>query len=422
MKIEEKYKLHKRSWVGSRMVGMIFVCFFCAVLFAQVIYPMIWSAGVDAMGTTDREIEVEKRDDALDMEMILRQQAESANLHIINDALVRHYDSETEQIVPAFRATDILDDAMTGNAMLDTGNIFQKAIRFLLREFLNNMRVVMQLIVIAVICAVLRNLQSAFAREGTGEIAYYAGYVLMATLLMAGFKMAADVGVKAIMDMSDFMHVSTPILITLMTASGNVSSGTVFSPILMGMVQGSVFLVRFFFVPALFFIMTMGLMGHISTKIDLTGIAAFAKKICAWTMTIFFTIFVGGVVIQAAFSAALDGLGGRTMRTATSSMVPVIGRYLAEAADLVMGCSLMIRNAAGTSVLIGILVIMLVPLLKILALIGGYRLAAAIVQVLGEKQLAGCIGEAAGTLTYLFALAAFVSLMFFITITVMISL
>ncbi|MGM9570628.1 MAG: stage III sporulation protein AE, partial [bacterium] len=84
------------------------------------------------------------------------------------------------------------------------------------------------------------------------------------------------------------------------------------------------------------------------------------------------------------------------------------------------GCSLIIRNAIGGIGIVLILLYCLFPALKIISLVLTYRLAAALVQPIGDGNLVNCLGGIANSLVLIFAALALVTLMFFILLTVLI--
>jgi stage III sporulation protein AE len=117
----------------------------------------------------------------------------------------------------------------------------------------------------------------------------------------------------------------------------------------------------------------------------------------------------------------VDGVTSKTAKFAISTFVPVAGKYLADAADTVIGCTLLIKNAAGIAVMIGIIAICIVPLLKIAALVLIYKAAGALVEPISDKRMSSCINDVAGSIVYVLGIAASVTFIFLITVTAIIS-
>lgn len=118
--------------------------------------------------------------------------------------------------------------------------------------------------------------------------------------------------------------------------------------------------------------------------------------------------------------AVVDGVTSKTAKFAISAFIPVAGKYLADAADAVIGCTLLIKNAVGVAIMIGILVICLLPLLKMLAVILLYRMSCVLLEPLAEGRIIKCISDVANSMTYILGIAAAVAFMFLMTITALI--
>jgi stage III sporulation protein AE len=108
------------------------------------------------------------------------------------------------------------------------------------------------------------------------------------------------------------------------------------------------------------------------------------------------------------------------MKYAISTFIPIVGKYLGDATDTVLGCTLLIKNAAGIGVMIGIIVICAVPLLKMFAILILYRLVCALSEPVAEKRITACITEMPNSLTYLIGIVCAVTLMFLLAVTAII--
>jgi stage III sporulation protein AE len=71
--------------------------------------------------------------------------------------------------------------------------------------------------------------------------------------------------------------------------------------------------------------------------------------------------------------------------------------------------------------MIGIISISLMPILKMLAIIVMYRLVCVLLEPIAEGRILKCIGEVAGSMTYILGVVASVTFMFLITVTALIT-
>jgi stage III sporulation protein AE len=111
----------------------------------------------------------------------------------------------------------------------------------------------------------------------------------------------------------------------------------------------------------------------------------------------------------------------RTAKYITGNFVPVIGRTISEAADTVVGASLLVKNTIGLAGVIILLMICAFPALKILSLAFIYNFSAAVMQPLGNSPIIDSLSTIGRTLLYIFAALATVGLMFFLAVTIVVA-
>ena len=91
-----------------------------------------------------------------------------------------------------------------------------------------------------------------------------------------------------------------------------------------------------------------------------------------------------------------------------------------QTVDMVIGCSLILKNAVGVVGLIIAAAICLYPTLKIISLIAVYKLCGALLEPISDKRIVTCMNEIAGVLSMLFITVAGIAIMFFMTIALLV--
>jgi stage III sporulation protein AE len=138
-------------------------------------------------------------------------------------------------------------------------------------------------------------------------------------------------------------------------------------------------------------------------------------------MGVFLTIFLGVISVQGATGAVADGVTLRTAKYVTGNFVPIVGRVFSDAADTVIGASLLVKNGIGLAGVIILIFLCAFPALKILTLALIYNLSAAIMQPLGDSPIITCLQTIGKSMIYVFAALAAVGLMFFLAITIILT-
>ncbi len=217
-----------------------------------------------------------------------------------------------------------------------------------------------------------------------------------------------------------FMHATIPVMITLLVSGGNITSAGVFQPVLIMLVEVSATIFKNVFIPLIFLSVILSVVDNISEKVQVSRLAQFLKQVSGWSLGLVLTIFIGILGIQGSLGAVVDGVTSKTAKFAIGALVPVAGKYLADAADAVIGCTLLIKNASGIVVMLGIVAICIIPLIKIFAILVLYRITCILVEPIAEKRITNCINEMANAITFAFGIAASVTFMFLLSVTAII--
>ena len=119
-------------------------------------------------------------------------------------------------------------------------------------------------------------------------------------------------------------------------------------------------------------------------------------------------------------SANVDGVTIRTAKFAVDNFIPIIGKFLSDAVETVIGCSSILKNGIGIIGLIALFLICIAPAVKIVVLIFIYKMIAAIIQPVASPNITTCFSEVGKALLLILIGVLSVATMFFITITIIV--
>jgi len=125
----------------------------------------------------------------------------------------------------------------------------------------------------------------------------------------------------------------------------------------------------------------------------LRAAANLLKWVIGAAITAVMLAFVGYITVTGVISGSADVLTTRVARTTISTVLPVVGGIVADAAESVMAGAMLVRNGIGV---IGLLVVLAVCLLPILQLGAHYLLfkaAAGVTGAVTDKRVGGLIGD-----------------------------
>ncbi|SHJ49117.1 stage III sporulation protein AE [Paramaledivibacter caminithermalis] len=349
-------------------------------------------------------------------ENLIMEQLDSIDLSEIEE-LINSMNDDNSMNMTKINIKTYIMKAIKGELNLSFKGILIGFIKKLFKEIIVNSKLLSQLIIISVLCSLLNNLTNSFGNNSTNEIAFYACYLVIAGLLVKAFTVAMNVGQQAIDNMVSFMQSLMPILLSLLMAAGSITSSAIFKPIMVGTIGITSTIMRDIILPLIFLSAILAIVNNLPTKIHVSKLASLIKQGSITLIGLMLTIFFGVVTIEGVLTSSTDGVTLRTAKFAVDSFIPIVGGFMSDAVDTVLGCSLLIKNAVGVVGLIIILTIVTFPILKILSLIIIYKITAVLIEPISDTKIVNCINDMSNALVVVFATVISVAIMFFIAIT-----
>lgn len=309
----------------------------------------------------------------------------------------------------------------SGKGNLSTANIYKSIMTYIFKELLASMKLMIIVIVIAIIGALINNLQNAFSNEKLSNIAYFACYSLLIIVITKSFYIGIDIAKDTINKTTDFMAALIPVLMFLLASVGGITEMVVMDPIIIGAVNLGARIYNSFIIPLIFFGFVLQFVNNISEEYKINKLSKLINQFALWTQGIFMTIFIGILTIRGITSKTIDLVTVKVSKYALDNFIPLIGKCLSDAISTVAGYSLLLKNALSGLGLIIIVIIVIFPVIKIFILAMLYKLTAALVEPISDKRLTNCISSAGDSLILIMTCLISVSVMFFVMIAILAS-
>ena len=294
-------------------------------------------------------------------------------------------------------------------------------LKFVFHELIANGRLLGSLVLLTVLSMFLQSLQNAFESGTISKVAYAVVYMVMVIIALNSFHVAVSYAMGAISTMTSFIMALIPLLLALIAASGGLVSAAFFHPVILFLMNISGVFIQNIILPLLFLATLLSVVSTLSDQYKVTQLANLLRNGSIALLGLFFTIFLGVISVQGASAAVTDGITIRTAKFLTGNFIPIIGRMFTDATDTVLSASVILKNSVGIAGVAILLIIVAFPAMKILIIALIYKFSAAILQPLGGGPIIKCLDIIGKNIIYVFAALAVVSLMFFLSITVIIA-
>lgn len=300
-------------------------------------------------------------------------------------------------------------------------SIFQGLLEFLFHEVIANGKLLGMLLMLTLFSSVLQTMHAAFENSVISKLAYFVVYIVLLYLALNSFFLVFTYTKETVDMMGSFMIALLPLVLGLMASIGNIIAVSFFHPFVLFLINSSGILVSNFILPLLFLSVLLYIVSTLNKNYQVTHFANLLKSISLGSLGIFLTIFLGIMSVQGTVSAIEDGVALKTTKFITGNFIPVVGRTFTDATDTILSASLLLKNAIGVVGLLIILIIALFPAIKIFAIAFIYKIAAAVLQPIGDGPIITCLNTISKYITYILACLLVVTLMFFLSIVIIVA-
>lgn len=315
----------------------------------------------------------------------------------------------------------VKDYVKTGEGNISYKKIISGVISFLFKEVKTVLSLSISIIVIAIICSLIKNLQSAFSNEGISNIAFFACYAILIILLSKSFIVSIGIATDIIKELADFMSALLPVLVIMLGAVGGFTQVATMDPIIMG---ATLIIPRIYInliLPLILISFVLDFTNNISTDYKIGNLCKLIKQSTIWIQGIILTIFIGILTVRGISSSTIDAVTLKTAKYAIDNFIPIVGKAFSDAIASVAGYALIIKNAVSSIGLLIIILLMIYPVVKLILISFVYKLTAAVIEPISDKRIVSSIESAGNSLILLMSCVLSISLMFFVLLSIMAS-
>ena len=292
---------------------------------------------------------------------------------------------------------------------------------FLFKEVKTVLSLSISIIVIAIMCSLIKNLQSAFSSEGISNIAFFACYAVLIIILSKSFLVSINIAIDIIKELSNFMAAILPVLVMMIGSIGGFVQAATMDPIVIGATLLIPRVYTTIIIPLILISFVLEFTNNISTEYKIGNLCKLTKQITIWKQGIILTSFIGLLTVRGITSSTIDAVTLKTAKYAIDNFIPIVGKAFSDAIASVAGYSLIIKNAVSSIGLIIIVLMMLYPIIKLILISFVYKLTAAVIEPISDKRITSSIASAGSAMVLLMSCVLSVSLMFFVLLAIMAS-
>lgn len=261
--------------------------------------------------------------------------------------------------------SSIAQDLITTKG-LDYKSIVVKIISLFSKEILSTIKSASSIFIIIIIMALLSSLDIDDKGDIT-KMAKLTCFIAISTITVLNFIDVINMFKSVVSTLTTIMQVVSPFLMSLLIASGAITTTGIVQPLLLFISSFIGFLVNYVVFPLFTISVAFNIISTVSENISFNKMSSMFSSSAIWIIGVMLTLFLGVLSLESSISSSVDSLAIKTTQSAVSNFVPVVGKFFSDSFETVVGATKIIGKVGGGIGIIATIIVAMVPILKILS-------------------------------------------------------
>ena len=252
------------------------------------------------------------------------------------------------------------------------------------------------LLAVVLLCGLAEGLYAGTGAGRAVDVVSIVGALAVAAVAAADANTLIGLGREALDNMSTFSKLLLPTVTAAAAAAGSPGGAVarqlatmLFSDVLITLITQLLLPLVYAYIAACVAHAAVGNEG-------LKRIAGTLKWLVTAVLTTVLVVFVGYLTVSGVIAGTTDAVTVKAAKFTMSSLVPVVGGILSDAAETVLAGAGILKNAVGVFGMLAVLAMCIVPFLQLGIHYLAYKAAAALSATVSGGRVAGLIDQLGG--------------------------
>lgn len=266
---------------------------------------------------------------------------------------------------------EIYSDLINGNGV-DYDFILDRVANSLVIQIKTSIKSVSTLLVIIIILAVLSSLELDKNSDVT-KITRLIILVCVSSILLKNYIEIVNIFNNVVSTMSLALQTVSTFLMGILVANGKITSIGIIQPILLFISNFICVVTKYIVIPFFTISIVINIVSRISENIKLDSFSSMFRKLSLYIFSTCIAVFVLVLSMETSVTKSIDNMYFKTTQNIISNTVPVVGKFLSDSLNTVLGATELIGKVGGIVSIISILLIVGIPVIKILVIVCLYK-------------------------------------------------
>lgn len=322
---------------------------------------------------------------------------ETANMLKLSDMIdsLNEY-KENSEIGKELELDDIAQNLITGKNT-DYSKIVQKVLDIFASNVISVLKNGIAILVVIVLIGIFSSLE--LDKSSTvSKITFLISYIIIVTILANMYVGVIESYRETISILTAVMQTITPFVMIVMVFSGGIVSSNLIQTMILFIASLVGFLINYIVIPFVTIAIVIKIVSSFSDKVRLNRLGDLFSKSGLWITSVVFTLFLSVISVKGSITTSVDSTVIKTTQTAVSNFIPVVGKFVSDSLESIMGATEVIGKTAGVIGIIVMCVVTITPIIQMLVIFLAHKVLAALAETLTDnKNTIGIIDSFAET-------------------------
>lgn len=283
--------------------------------------------------------------------------AEELDLNSLIDTLNEYTDDELD-------LDSMTQDLLTGNGT-DYGKIGNFILNKLFYEIRVGLKSVIAILIVVILMAIVKSLELE-KDSSVSKVTSLVGFLVIVGIILKSYILIIQVFTETVLLLTQIMEVVSPFMLAILIATGEVTTSGIIGPVLLFVTSLVGTLVTYIILPLLTMSLVLKVISNMSEGVKVDKLSNLFSSSSMWIIGVVFALFLGVLELESSVTTSVDEVAVKTTQAAVSNLIPVVGKFVSDSLEVVMGASELIGKAVGTIGIIVIIVVALIPVIKLI--------------------------------------------------------
>ena len=182
------------------------------------------------------------------------------------------------------------------------------------------------------------------------------------------------------------MQIVSTFLMGILVASGKIASTGIIQPLLLFIANFICVVTQYVVIPFFTISIVINIVSKISENIRMDELSGLFRKSSLYIFSSVIAIFILILSMESSVTKSIDSVYFKATQSVVSNVVPVVGKFLSDSLDTVLGATELIGKVGGAVALVSVILIVSIPIIKLVVIVVLYKLLTALSEPINSDK------------------------------------